>query len=110
MAFDISRLTQLCTRLATIDLFGTVTKVRPNLNAATAINAAGTNGSAQMPLADRSTYSTAVRNELPDLLLKLKNESPALRVSIIERFYAPVYEHAKLPGVLDVRPELRRFL
>lgn len=110
MAFDISRVTQLCGRLATIDLFGTTSRVRANLKSATTINAAIDNGAAHLPRAYRSTYAAAVTSELDTVLRQIKGVPTAERASILERFYAPVYEQAKLPGVLDVRPELRRFL
>jgi len=110
MAFDMSRVTQLCGRLATIDLFGTTSRVRANLKSATTITAAIDNGAAHLPRAYRSTYAAAVTSELDTVLRQIKGVPTAERASILERFYAPVYEQAKLPGVLDVRPELRRFL
>lgn len=110
MAIDLARFTQLCNVLAKIDLFGSDPKVRPNLSTAASINAAVANGAVHIPIAYRSTYAAAITGELPSLLLQLKGLPAAQRKSVLERFYAPVYEHAKLAGVRDVRPELGRFL
>ena len=110
MAMDLARFTQLCGTLAKIDLFGSDTKVRPNVSAATAIKTAIANGAPNMPLAYRQTYAAAVSAQLSDALVQVKTLMAAQRASIVERFYAPVYEHAILTGMRDVRPELRRFL
>ncbi len=110
MAFDIANFTQVCNILAKIDLFGCDLKVRPNLNTAASINTAVTSGGAHMPLMYRDTYAAALNKELKNIMLQLKDVSQEERVTIIEQFYAPVYEHAKLSGMRDVRPELHRFL
>ena len=52
----------------------------------------------------------AITRELDNILLELKEASPEEKSMVIEQFYAAVYEHGKLPGMQDVRPELRRFL
>ena len=110
MAIDVARFTQLCNVLAKIDLFGNDPKVRPNLNRAGSINAALANGAAHIPIAYRDTYAAAISKELPSILLQIRDLPGVQRKAIIERFYGPVYEHAKLAGMRDVRPELRRFL
>src|SRR5262245_367534 len=110
MAMDLARFTQLCNTLAKIDLFGSDTKVRPQVSTAAAIKNAIANGAPNMPLTYRQTYVAAVSAQLADVLAQIKSLSAAQRMSIVERFYAPVYEHAILTGMRDVRPELRRFL
>src|SRR5262249_46451995 len=110
MAMDLARFTQLCNTLAKIDLFGSDPKVRPNVSSSAAIKTAIANGGPNMPLSYRQTYVAAVSTHLSDVLVQIKTMSAAQRAGIIERFYGPVYEHAVLTSMRDVRPELRRFL
>jgi hypothetical protein len=110
MAMDLARFTQLCSTLARIDLFGSDPKVRPNVSTPAAIRTAIANGGPNLPLTYRQTYVAAVGTQLADVLVQIKTMPAAQRAGIIERFYGPVYEHAALTGMRDVRPELRRFL
>lgn len=110
MAINIAHYTELCETWAKLDLFGSDLKVRPKLGTPAAIKAAVTGGAALMPLSYRDTYAAALLRELDNILLQLKEASPDERTMVIEQFYAPVYEHAKMAGMTDVRPELRRFL
>src|SRR5215467_8202436 len=79
MAIDLARFTQLCNRLAKIDMFGNEAKVRPSLNTASSINAAITNGAAHIPIAYRDTYAAAVSKELDNVLIQIKDMSTAQR-------------------------------
>lgn len=110
MAVNIAHFTELCEIWAKLDLFGSEAKVRPKLGTPAAIKNAVTIGAAEMPRAYRESYAAALTRELDNILLQLKDASPDERSMIIEQFYAAVYEHGKLPGMADVRPELRRFL
>lgn len=110
MAVNLAHYTELCEIWAKLDLFGSESKVRPKLGTPAAIKAAVETGAAQMPLAYRDTYAAAITRELDNILLELKEASPEEKSMVIEQFYAAVYEHGKLPGMQDVRPELRRFL
>lgn len=110
MAVNIAHFTELCEIWAKLDLFGSESRVRPKLGTAAAIKAAVTTGAAEIPLAYRDTYAAAIMRELDSVLLQCKDMSAEERAMIIEQFYAPVYEHGTLSGMVDVRPELRRFL
>src|SRR5262245_60147178 len=109
MAIELARYIELCNRLATIDLLGRDLKVRPDLRAAAAIRKATGDGAARMPLLYRTGYADLVDAQLDDVLVQLADLSPDRRASILEKFYAPAYEHGKQPA-RDVRPELHRFL
>jgi hypothetical protein len=110
MAFNIANFTKLCERLAELDLFGADPKIRPKLNSASAIKSAITNGAAHIPIAYRESYADAINKELSNVLLQVEDLPAAEKETIVEQFCAPVYEHAKISGMRDVRPELRRFL
>jgi hypothetical protein len=110
MAVNLAHFTELCEIWAKLDLFGSESKVRPKLGNAAAIKAAVAAGSAQIPLAYRDSYAAAIMRELESVLGQTKEMSAGEREMIIEQFYAPVYQHGTIAGMVDVRPELRRFL
>jgi len=110
MAVNIAHFTELCEIWSKLDLFGSESRVRPKLGTPTAIKAAVAAGAAEIPLAYRDTYAAAIMRELESVLVQTKDMSAGERAMIIEQFYAPVYEHGTLSGMVDVRPELRRFL
>ena len=116
MQVDLQKFTQLYTRLCDIDFTGTIAGLRPNISGASNIQAAMAEGAPVLPLVYRQSYVDPLGAGLQSLLATLQQavslgQIPAQRMTtIIEGFYAPIYEHATTVTSIDVRQELRRFL
>jgi hypothetical protein len=100
-AIDIKKFTQLCERLAEIDLFGKAPPAPPWGNRPTVprVAAAINSGTSELPLVYRTGYVQPLRATLPALIRRNRGQ--------VEPFIAPIYEHALNS---TVKPELGRFL
>jgi hypothetical protein len=116
MTLDVQKFTQLYARLCKIDFTGTVAGVRPNISTAPALKKAIAKGAPILPLLYRQQYVDPLTAGLPALLAQLQQAvadgqlTPQGRLSQLEPFYAPIYEHAAKVAPVDVRPQLNRFL
>jgi hypothetical protein len=101
MSVDATRFTQLCERLAEIDLFGTDEPAPPwgRQPALPKVRKAIDAGTPQMPLAYQTAYIDPLVAQLETVLARAGGD--------VEPFAAPIYEQAPSS---TIRPPLQRFL